>query len=103
MLYSQYVNKPSPEELWYLSKEAVENPQAIIYRFYDTYGLMVPHQRLWEMFKLMLGNDETDNWNSMQRSNYIHFFEMLKELINANYILFLKLRKEKDFSFSPNH
>ena len=95
MLRNPHANKPTAEEIWYLSKEAVENPQAIIYRFYDTYGLMSPHEMLWEMLKTTLSSNEIDDWDSIERSNYLYFFGLLKDLINANYILYLKLREVK--------
>jgi len=94
MLNNQYSNKPSAEELWYLSKEAVENPQKAIYEFFDTYGLGGSHDRLWHMLKLTLSSPEINNWDEAKRANCIHFYELLTQLIKANYILFLKMRKE---------
>jgi hypothetical protein len=95
MILSLPVNNSSKEEIPYFSEETAGNPRAAICRFYDMYGLAEPHKRLWEMLKLTLSSDEISGWDAVQRSNYIFFFEMLKELINANYILFMKLKEEE--------
>jgi hypothetical protein len=82
----------SAEELWHLSKEAVENPQDIIFRFYDTFNLARSHERLWEMMKITLSSQDINDWDEVQRSNCIHFYELLTDLIKANYMLYLKLK-----------
>lgn len=95
MLNTQFVNSPSAEELWYLSKESVENPQKAIYQFFDTYGLGSSHERLWQMLRLTISSEETNEWNEVKRANCIHFYELLLDLLKSNYILFLKMRNEK--------
>lgn len=94
MLSSQFVNKPSAEELWYLSKESVENPQKAIYQFFDTYGLARSHEHIWQMLRLTISSKETNEWNEIKRANCIHFYELLLDLLKANYVLFLKMRNE---------
>lgn len=93
MLHTEFVNNPSAEELWNLSKESVEQPLKAIYQFFDAYGLGVPHEKLWQMLKLTLSSEEVNDWNQVQRENCIHFYEMLLALIKSNYVLFLKMRK----------
>jgi hypothetical protein len=92
MLNAQFVNSPSPEELWFLSPEAVENPQKAITDFFDTYGLASAHDRLWQMVKQTLSSQDINGWNEVKRANCIHYYELLTELLNANYALFLKIR-----------
>ncbi|HEX5154768.1 MAG TPA: hypothetical protein VFW07_25150 [Parafilimonas sp.] len=94
MLHKEFVNNPTAEELWNLSKDSVEQPLKAIYQFFDTYGLGSPHERLWQMLKLTLSSKEVNDWNEVQRENSIHFYEMLLALIKSNYVLFLKMRKE---------
>jgi len=94
MLYSQFVNRPSAEELWHLSQESVENPQKAIYQFFETYGLASPHEQLWQVLRITISSKETNSWNEVKRANCIHFYEMLLDLIKANYVLFLKMRNE---------
>ena len=89
------VNSPSPEELWFLSPEALENPQDAIFDFFDTYALGSAHDRLWQMVKHTFSSPEINGWNEVKRANCIHFYELLAELLNANYGLFLKIRAEK--------
>lgn len=96
MLYTQFVNRPSAEELWHLSKESVENPQKAIYRFFDTYGLASSYERLWQMLRLTIGSEEINEWNAAKRSNCFHFNELLLDLLKSNYVLFLKMRGEVD-------
>lgn len=90
MLNTEYVNNHPAEELWLLSKEPVENAQKAICAFFDMYDLGSANERLWEMLKLALSSGEINNWNEVQRANVIHFYELLAQLINANYMLFLK-------------
>ncbi len=94
MLYNQFVNKPSAEELWHLSKESVENPQKSIYLFFDTYGLDRSHERLWQMLRLTMGSEEINDWDHVKRIGYFHFYELLCDLLNSNYVLFLGMRGE---------
>ncbi len=94
MLYSQFVNRPSAEELWHLSKESVENPQKAIYQFFDTYGLASSHEQLWQMLRLTISSEEINEWNEIKRANCFHFYELLIDLLKASYTLFLKMRNE---------
>ncbi|GAA4300628.1 hypothetical protein [Compostibacter hankyongensis] len=93
MLNTQFVNKPSPEELWYLSKDAVEHPEKSIHQFFDTYSLGSAHERLWKMLKFTIGSEEINEWDEIKRTNLIYFFELLTELLKANYVLFFKMRE----------
>ncbi|HTN08533.1 hypothetical protein [Agriterribacter sp.] len=90
MMNTQYVHHSSAEELWYRSKEPDENAQKAICKFFDMYGLGSAHERLWEMLRLALSSGEINDWNEVQRANIIHFYELLAQLIKANYMLFLK-------------
>lgn len=92
MLRTEFVNQPSAEELWYLSKESVEHPEKAIYRFFDTHGLGKSQERLWQMLRLTLSSEEINDWNEAKRAGCIQFYEHLLELIKANYALFLKMR-----------
>lgn len=94
MLYTQFVNKPTAEELWHLSKESVENPQKAIYDFFDTYGLGGSHDRLWHMLRITMSSAEINDWTENKRANCFHFYETLLDLIKSNYTLFLKMRNE---------
>lgn len=94
MLYSQFVNRPTTEEFWFLSRESVENPQKAIYRFFDTYGLANMEERLWQMFRLTMSSEEVNEWTEVQRANCFHFYELLFDLLKANYALYLKMRNE---------
>lgn len=94
MLYSQFVNRPSAEELWHLTKESVENPQKAIFQFFDTYGLGSSQDQLWQMFRLTISSEEINDWSEVKRANCFHFYELLLGLLKANYTLFLKMRNE---------
>ena len=94
MLYSQFVNRPSAEELWYLSRESVENPQKAIYQFFDTYNLTSSHEQLWQMLRLTLSNEDINDWSEVKRANCFHYYELLLDLLKANYVLFLKMRND---------
>ncbi|HTE26006.1 hypothetical protein [Flavitalea sp.] len=95
MLNTKYVNSPNPEELWYLSPESLENPQKAIFQFFDTYGLGSAHERLWQMVKQTFSSEESNGWNEVKRANCLHYYELMTELLNANYALFLKMRENK--------
>jgi hypothetical protein len=95
-MLNRNVNSPSPEELWHLSPEALETPQNAIFEFFDTYALASAHDRLWQMVKHTFSSEDVNTWNEVKRANCIHYYELLKELLNANYALFLKLRAEKN-------
>ena len=92
MLNIQFVNRPSVEELYYVCKEQVENPQESIYTFFDTYALGSSYEKLWQMFRLTLSNEDLNGWSANKRANWNHFFELLTHLITANYVLFLRMR-----------
>ncbi|RYE59280.1 MAG: hypothetical protein EOP48_01365 [Sphingobacteriales bacterium] len=96
MVYSQFVNKPSLEELYYLSKDQLENPQKYIYSFFDRYGLGSSHNRLWHMLRLTISSEEINEWNEVKLASCIHFYELLSQLLKANYLLFLKMRNKTD-------
>lgn len=83
----------SAEELWYLSKDAVERPQKVIYEFFDNYGLGRAHDKLWEMFKCTLTHIDTSDYSEVDRSNSFYFYEKLLELLNADYVLYLKMKE----------
>ncbi|OJY94031.1 MAG: hypothetical protein BGP13_02015 [Sphingobacteriales bacterium 40-81] len=83
----------SAEELWYLSKDAVERPQKIIYDFFDNYRLGRAHDILWEMFKCTLTHIDTNDFSEIDRSNSFYFYEKLLELLNADYVLYLKMKE----------
>ncbi|HRO48291.1 hypothetical protein [Agriterribacter sp.] len=94
MLNTEYINNHPAEEFWYCSKESVENAQKAICEFFDMYGSGSAQERLWEMLKLALGSAEINDWNEVKRANVIHFYELLAQLIKANYLLFLKMSNE---------
>ncbi|HVZ56022.1 MAG TPA: hypothetical protein VG870_05135 [Chitinophagaceae bacterium] len=94
MLNAKYIHSLSADELWYLNHESVENPLAVLHRFFSAYGLMTPHERLWELVKICLGSPGTEHWTSAQRAGAIQFVEQLQELIKANYVLFLSLERK---------
>ncbi len=91
-------NRISAEELWYLSKDAVERPQKVIYDFFDNYELGRTHDRLWEMFKCTLTHIDTSNYSEIDRANSFYFYEKLLELLKADYVLYLKI-KERSGAF----
>ncbi len=94
MLNTRYINDHPAEELGYFSKESVENAQKAICTFFDMYGLASADERLWEMLKLALSSGEINDWNEVKRANIIHFYELLAQLVRANYVLFLKISDE---------
>ncbi|HRN57093.1 MAG TPA: hypothetical protein PLL71_11610 [Agriterribacter sp.] len=83
----------SAEELWYLSQDAVERPQKVIYEFFDNYGLGRTHDILWEMLKCTLTHIDTSDYSEIDRANSFYFYEKLLELLKADYVLYLKMKE----------
>jgi hypothetical protein len=66
--------------------DRVGHQQAIL-RFLDTYRLVNTEEQLWVMFRLTLSSEEGNDWNEIQRANWFHFYELLRDLVRANYAL----------------
>jgi hypothetical protein len=95
MLYRQYTNHPTVEELRRSAREVVENPQAVIDHFFDTYDLSSSHEKVWEMLKQTFSSPDVNDWTATERANYILFYEQLITLLIADYVLFLEMQKGK--------
>jgi hypothetical protein len=66
--------------------DRVGHQQAIL-RFLDAFGQKYTEERLWQMFRLTLSSEEGNDWNEIDRANWFTFYELLRDLVRANYVL----------------
>ncbi len=75
--------------------EAVGAPDKMIYAFCGAFDLNTCRQRLWDALKGLFSSEEVEDWDAIDRSNYLFFFERLEALIEASYLLYEPIRKKR--------
>ncbi len=74
----------------------VKNSYEYIDTFFLDFDMAACRERLWNLLKGLMNSEESDGWDHVERSNYIHFFESLETLIEANYVLHQRYLKRNN-------
>ncbi len=87
-MFKNFYNHSEPRSYHCLPQEFINDPHKMIYAFCDAFELECCKERLWNLLKGLIGSDDMDSLDHIQRSNYIFFCEYLQKLIEASYIIY---------------
>jgi hypothetical protein len=83
----------------HLTRQQCQNPLLILNDFFRCYDLNETRKLLWEWLTEVISSSRSISIEGCDRSNHIHFYEKVEEVIEAAFVIKNEIKQKSDFEF----